>query len=54
MVPTSTKQWVIQGQNGFEDLALIEAPIPPVGENEVLVRLRGASLNYRDLVIPKV
>jgi len=54
MAPTSTKQWVVQGKNGFGDLAFTEAPVPPVGENEVLVHLRGASLNFRDLIIPKV
>ncbi|KAL1994506.1 hypothetical protein VTN49DRAFT_1976 [Thermomyces lanuginosus] len=53
MAPTSTKQWVVQGKNGFGDLAFTEAPVPPVGENEVLVHLRGASLNFRDLIIPK-
>lgn len=29
-------------------------PSPPVGDNDVLVRLRGASLNYRDLLMPRV
>ncbi|KAK4652185.1 hypothetical protein QC762_0100390 [Podospora pseudocomata] len=28
-------------------------PSPTPGDNEVLVHLRGASLNYRDLIIPK-
>lgn len=53
--PTSTKQWVIAGtENGFDGLKYEDAPVPKVGENEVLVKLRAASLNYRDLIIPKV
>ena len=54
MAPTTTKQWIFKGTNGFDDLAFTEAEIPPVGENDVLVHLRGASLNYRDLIIQKV
>ena len=55
MAPTTTKQWTIQGQNGFESLKFNEkAEIPRLGENEVLVHFYAASLNYRDLIIPKV
>lgn len=54
MAPKTTKQWVVRGTSGFDDLVYTEAAIPSVGENEVLVHLRGASLNYRDLAIPKV
>ena len=55
MAPSSQKQWVISGTDkGFDGLEFKEAaPVPAVGENEVLVRLRAASLNYRDLIIPK-
>ncbi|KAJ5949151.1 Polyketide synthase enoylreductase [Penicillium verhagenii] len=50
----TTKQWVIEnGDNGFESLVYREAKIPRVGENDVLVKLHAASLNYRDLIIPK-
>lgn len=54
MAPTATKQWTVKGTGGFDDLVYTEASIPSVGENDVLVHLRGASLNYRDLMIPKV
>ncbi|CAF9917142.1 MAG: hypothetical protein HETSPECPRED_003150 [Heterodermia speciosa] len=54
MAPTVTKQWTIQGQNGFDSLHFNEkAEIPKLGENEVLVHFYAASLNYRDLIIPK-
>jgi hypothetical protein len=50
-----TKQWKVQGkQNGFDELVFSSGPIPKVGENDVLVKLHAAALNYRDLIIPKV
>ena len=36
---------------GFEELTLAELDIPTPGPQEVLIRMRAASLNYRDLVI---
>lgn len=48
------KQWTVEGKTGFDDLKLNEsAPVPKVGEQEVLVKFHAASLNYRDLIIPK-
>ncbi|KAH8703113.1 putative zinc-containing alcohol dehydrogenase [Talaromyces proteolyticus] len=48
------KQWTVAGtKNGFDDLKLENVAVPQVGENEVLVKLHAASLNYRDLIIPK-
>ncbi|KAI0398023.1 hypothetical protein F5Y17DRAFT_258999 [Xylariaceae sp. FL0594] len=53
-VPTKMKQWVVEGTGKeFETLKCVEAEVPKVGENEVLVKLRAASLNYRDLIIPR-
>lgn len=53
-IPKTTKAWTIEGQDGFESLKLNnEAPIPALSDNEVLVKLHAASLNYRDLIIPK-
>lgn len=54
-IPQSQKQWLVQGKDkGIDGLVKQDnVPIPEVGENEVLVRLRGASLNYRDLIIPR-
>ena len=55
MSATVTRQWTIQGQKGFDDLKFIpKATVPKLGDHDVLVKIRFASLNYRDLVIPKV
>ena len=55
MSPSTTKQWTVQGQNGFDSLKFNEkAEVPQLGENDVLVHFFAASLNYRDLIIPKV
>ncbi|KAL4878468.1 hypothetical protein BJY04DRAFT_113243 [Aspergillus karnatakaensis] len=54
MAPSTQKQWSVQNKdNDFDGLKYDDAPVPKVGENEVLVKLHAASLNYRDLVIPK-
>ncbi len=55
MVPSTMKQWVVENKdNGFDGLAFKDAPLPTIGESEVLVKLQAASLNYRDLIIPLV
>jgi NADPH:quinone reductase-like Zn-dependent oxidoreductase len=38
---------------GLDRLAQVELPVPRPGKGELLVRIRAASLNYRDLVILK-
>jgi NADPH:quinone reductase-like Zn-dependent oxidoreductase len=55
-IPKTQKQWVIQGEGKeFETLVFQpSAPVPKPGDNDVLVRFRGASLNFRDLLIPRV
>ncbi|KAJ5824175.1 Polyketide synthase enoylreductase [Penicillium robsamsonii] len=54
MPPSTMKQWVVQDQeHDFDGLVYKDAAVPKVGENEVLVKLHAASLNYRDLTIPK-
>lgn len=40
----------IRGGFGLENFALVERPDPLPGPGQVLVRLRAASLNYRDLL----
>lgn len=55
MAPSTMKQWTITGtEKGFDGLEYGDVQVPKVGENEVLVKINGASLNYRDLIIPKV
>lgn len=53
--PATQKQWLIQGTDkGLDGLLYQDAPVPKVGDDDVLVKMHGASLNYRDLLIPKV
>jgi NADPH:quinone reductase-like Zn-dependent oxidoreductase len=53
-LPTAQKQWSLKStEKGIDGLVLESGPVPSPGENEVLVKLQGASLNYRDLVIPR-
>ena len=55
MSPNTTRQWIVQGREGFDSLKFNEtAHVPKLGEKDVLVRFHYASLNYRDLIIPKV
>lgn len=52
MAPTTTKQWTVQGQSGFDSLKLHnETPIPKLSDHDVLVNFKSVSLNYRDLII---
>ncbi|CAG8027066.1 unnamed protein product [Penicillium olsonii] len=51
---STMKQWVVQDkEHDLDGLVYKDAAIPKVGENEVLVKIQAASLNYRDLIIPK-
>jgi NADPH:quinone reductase-like Zn-dependent oxidoreductase len=43
----------VTGSFGLENLKLVELPDPRPGPGQVLVRVRAASLNYRDLVVIK-
>ena len=55
MSPSTMKQWVVEDmEHDFDGLVYKDAAVPKVGENEVLVKFQAASLNYRDLTIPKV
>ena len=42
---------LLKDTGGVESLTLAERPEPAPGPHEVLVRIRAASLNYRDLVV---
>jgi NADPH:quinone reductase-like Zn-dependent oxidoreductase len=47
------KCFELQGPDGVEGLRLVERPVPEPGPGEVLVRLKAATLNYRDLITVK-
>ncbi|KAI9679309.1 MAG: hypothetical protein M1817_005329 [Caeruleum heppii] len=54
MAPSTTEQWTVQIKAGFDSLKWDEsAPLPKLGDHDVLVKFHAASLNYRDLLIPK-
>jgi NADPH:quinone reductase-like Zn-dependent oxidoreductase len=44
------KAFEIQGAFGLENLKLVERPDPSPGPGEVVLRMRAASLNYRDIM----
>tara|TARA_Y100000590_G_scaffold469499_1_gene657401 strand:+ start:1484 stop:2497 length:1014 start_codon:yes stop_codon:yes gene_type:complete len=44
---------VLNGTNGFDDLEVVKKNDPKPSNGEVLVRVRSASINYRDLLITK-
>ena len=50
---TPLKCYELQGPSGIDGLALVDKPVPEPGEGEVLVRLKAATLNYRDLLTVK-
>jgi hypothetical protein len=51
----TTKAWTLHGMNGFDSLIFNEQhPLGELTDHEVLVKIHSASLNYRDLIIPKV
>ena len=47
------KAYEIRETTGLDGLQLVERPTPQAGAGEVLVRLKAASLNYRDLLVIK-
>ncbi|MGO9057579.1 MAG: zinc-dependent alcohol dehydrogenase family protein [Candidatus Binataceae bacterium] len=48
------KAYELRNESGAMALAMVERPKPSPGRGHVLVRIRAASLNYRDLIISKV
>ena len=52
--PTSQKQWTVTGAGkDLDTLHYGDGKVPKVGDNDVLVKFHAASLNYRDLIIPR-
>jgi NADPH:quinone reductase-like Zn-dependent oxidoreductase len=47
------KCFELQGPDGLEGLRLVERPVPIAGPGQVLVRIKAATLNYRDLLTIK-
>jgi NADPH:quinone reductase-like Zn-dependent oxidoreductase len=47
------KCYELQGPDGVEGLKLVDKPLPQPGEGQVLVRIKAATLNYRDLLTVK-
>lgn len=45
------KAFVIQGGFGFDALRCVEREAPSAGPGQVVVRMKAASLNYRDLLV---
>lgn len=53
-IPKTAKTWTVEGRTGYDNLKFHkDTPVPQVGDYEVLVKFHAASLNYRDLIIPK-
>lgn len=53
--PIHTARWTLPSQNGIDSLRYEESvSIPELKDDEVLVEMHAASINYRDLVITKV
>jgi NADPH:quinone reductase-like Zn-dependent oxidoreductase len=50
-----TKQWAVGRKSGHDDLSFHErVKVPELGDHDILAKIRGASLNYRDIVIAGV
>jgi len=45
------KAWEMSGATGLDNIHLVEKPIPTPGPGQVVLRMRAATLNYRDLLI---
>lgn len=53
ILPKTSKQWTVTGVDGPDSLQLTEKSIRELGDTQVLVRLYGASLNFRDNLVAK-
>src|SRR5204862_2685949 len=47
------KYYELQGPDGVDGLKLVDRPVPQPAAGQVLVRIKAATLNYRDLLTVK-
>src|SRR5688572_25878097 len=47
------KAYELHPKEGLDALTLVDRPSPPLGADDVRVRVRAVSLNFRDLVIAR-
>jgi NADPH:quinone reductase-like Zn-dependent oxidoreductase len=47
------RAYQVQTAEGIEDMKLIELAEPEIAADEVLVKMKACSLNFRDLLIPQ-
>ena len=53
--PSPGSEWRVESLDGFESLKYHDtASLEWVGDNDCLVKIEAASLNFRDLIIPMV
>jgi NADPH:quinone reductase-like Zn-dependent oxidoreductase len=45
------KVYEIQKYGDLNGLKIVDRPLPELADREVMVRIRAASLNYRDLIV---
>lgn len=49
-----SKEWILTGNSGLDDLRTRVVSKPPLGSFDVLVRMKALSLNHRDVVLALV
>ncbi len=47
------KAYELQGPGGIDAMMLVDKPVPVPGPGQVLVKLKAATINYRDLLTVK-
>ncbi|KAF5007034.1 hypothetical protein F66182_15772, partial [Fusarium sp. NRRL 66182] len=51
-IPRTVKKWTVIGHDGLDSLNFTEEDfVSTLGDNKVLVKIQGASLNFRDILI---
>ena len=49
-----SKEWLLTGCSGLDDLKIRTVNTPPLGRFDVLVKMKALSLNHRDVVLAMV